>query len=228
MSRRPDTPARSDSELATWLKQSLEKLSQLKPEEVAKKCGVVFLNPHEKKDGGRFIVNLLNKTFTVELASREVVDLITGKQVHDKLAYVIAEYLATGDGTSLSDSWVPMSKTITAQELSTYFQKTVIRPMTRLFGHDSELFEASARALGGKRELLGGRSFSFLFLPKVKLLFQVWAVDKRDLTPPAVNVSHSSNATRYLKPLPLTYACEIMVDWLEKEAKKQSKGRASS
>ena len=94
----------------------------------------------------------------------------------------------------------------------------MIRPLTQLFGYDVEKFERASRMIGGKREKLGGVSFSYLFLPKVKFLFQIWAGDKRSFTQPAINISTSNTARNYLPTLPLVYACESIVNFLEREA----------
>jgi len=213
-------PASSESELRNWVEEAFSRLMKLRHGDVAKKCGVVYLRPKEGSGAGRFIVNLLNKTYTVELSSMQVVDLISGREAGSKLTYVIVEYLVNGDGSSLGSSWIPTSKILTTQELSNYFKKAILRPLIQTFGYNKEGFEEAAKALGGKREKLGGVSFSFLFLPKVKLLCQIWPGDKRGFTQPAANMSNSDTALNYLPKVPLLYACEGLVNFLAREASK--------
>lgn len=213
-------PASSDKELQTWVNEMFNKLTRLRYEEIAKKCDVVYLKPKDKEHGGRFIINLLNRTLTVELSNREVLDLISGKSVGSKLSYVILEYLANGDGSPVSGSWHSLVKGIKNQELANYFSKMVLRPFLQTFGYDREMFEAAARSVGGKRERLGGVSFSFVFLPRIKLLFQLWTGDMKSYTQPAANVSSSSNALNYLSYPAMAYACETLVAMLRKAVEK--------
>jgi len=220
VSRKVGTSSGGQTELAGLVKQLYDQLPSRRYEEMAKRCGVIYLRSRERKEEGRFIVNVLNKTYTVELDTRIVVDLLTGKQVPDQLSYVILEYLLTGDGSPLTDTWTPYTKTLTSQDLASYLQKAVIRPLVKMFGFRLEAYEQVCRALGGRREKLGGHSFSFLMLPKVRLLCQLWTGDKREMTLPEANILHSSSATKYLKPRGLVYAFETLVFFLEREAMK--------
>jgi len=217
---RKEKPASNELELQQWVDSVFNKLMQLRHEDVARRCDVVYLKPKDAEPGGRFIVNLLNRTLTVELSNREVLDLISGKNVGAKLSYVVVEYLARGDGSPISGSWISLTKTIKSQELDNYFKKMVVRPFLQTFGYDRELFEMAARMLGGRREKLGGVSFSFLFLPKIRFLLQLWTGDKKEYTQPAANVSNSSNAFNYLSYPAIVYACETLVNMLKKSVDK--------
>ena len=47
--------------------RAIKELLSRDGEEIAKKCGVIYLPPRSKRGRGRFIVNLLTKTYSVEL-----------------------------------------------------------------------------------------------------------------------------------------------------------------
>ncbi|MEM3031797.1 MAG: hypothetical protein QXK39_02645, partial [Nitrososphaerota archaeon] len=73
--------------------------------------------------------------------------------------------------------------------------------------------------LGGMREKMGGSSFSFSFLPKVRLVFQLWVGSHEDMIQPEASISCNTLALKYLPMVPLIYSCEIIVDFLERESR---------
>ena len=82
-----------DPSLEGEFAKAIRELLRRDGEEVAKRCGVVYLPPRPKKGHGRFIVNLLTKTYSVELDRREIVDLIAGREIRGEIALLIARYL---------------------------------------------------------------------------------------------------------------------------------------
>lgn len=183
-----------------------------------KRCDVVYL-PSSRH--GRYIVNVLNKTFTVELDIGSVVDLTLGKEAGEKLSYILLEYL-TGEGHSSGpENWIPVETILLQPSHKHYYQKAVVRPLERLFGYDKELFEAVARRLMGRREKLGGTAYSFQFLPKVYALVQVWVGNTAEFTKPKINTSFNSGARRFLGETGLVYLFEVMAEFMEKEARKK-------
>lgn len=213
-----ESPALKDSELERLVDESFDMLRKIMHEDAAKRCGVVFLRGSEGTDG-RYIVNVLNKTYTVELGRKAVLDLMSGRPAGGKLSYVLLTYLMAEWGRATSESWHPIQSLLRTQTLTSYFQKSVIRPLTRTFGYDKKLFESCAAALGGNREKMGGSSFSFTFLPKVRFVFQLWSGSYEDLTQPEASVSCNTLATKHLPLVSLIYACEVIVGFLEKESK---------
>jgi len=214
-----ENPALSESELASLVLKSFDKLERMRHEDVAKRCGVIYLRSSESLEG-RYIVNVLNKTYTVEFGQRAVLDLMTGRPAGGKLSYVMLTYLLSDGGPSGTESWHPMQSLLKTPTLSSYFQKSVTRPITKLFGFNSQSFEKCSIALGGVREKkMGGVSFSFTFLPKVRLVFQLWVGDPEDLAQPEASISYNTPAPRFLPTIPLIYACEIIVGFLEKESR---------
>jgi len=207
--------------LEAELNQAFKDLSKRNGEEVSKRCGVIFLPPRKpKRKFGRYIVNLLTKTYSVELESREVVDLISGKQAPAELALVITRYLAYSSGGRHRESWIPYERFPGSKPLIPLFNRNVLRPFARLFGYEPEKYLDVCKRLGGKRERLGGFSFSFLFLPKVKLLTQIWKARREHYIPPAANISFNYSARYYLSARDLLLVGQLMVKILEYEAKK--------
>mgnify|MGYP000464370095 FL=1 len=194
-------------------------LAKCEGEESTKRCGVVFLKGSGKKSYRRFVVNVLNKTYSVELESREVVDLISGKPASKELALVILRYLAYSTGGRASENWLPYEKIQDSRKYLDLFRKNVIRPFIRTFGNNSDKYELACKRIGGKKEKLGGISYSFYFLPRVQLLTQLWR-SREDFSLPAANVSFNSSVRYYLNARDLLLVAKIMVESLENEAKK--------
>lgn len=203
------------------LERAFAELSKKDGEEVSKRCGVIFLPPRKpKRRYGRYIVNILTKTYSVELERKEVVDLISGKQASPELSLVIVRYLGFSVGGKQRDDWIPFERFPGAKPYLSLFDRNVLRPLAQLFGYKSERYVFACRRLGGKKELLGGLSFSFFFLPKVRLLTQVWKARKEDYTPPAANMSFNYSAQHYLSARDLLLVGQLMVKSLEMEARK--------
>ncbi|MEM4268618.1 MAG: DUF3786 domain-containing protein [Candidatus Caldarchaeum sp.] len=210
-------PESSASVIKKHVEEAFSKLLRQDHSSTMKRCDVVYL-PSSRH--GRYIVNVLNKTFTVELDIGSVVDLTLGKEAGEKLSYVLLEYL-TGEGHSASpEGWVSVETVLLQPSHKNYYQKAVVRPLEKLFGYDRELFEAVSRRLMGRREKLGGTAYSFQFLPKVQALVQVWVGNTTEFTKPKINTSFNSGARRFLGETALVYLFEVLADFMEKAARK--------
>ncbi len=199
--KQPDAPPQT---IQNWVKECFDKLLSQDHVATMKRCEVVYLSGRGS-GAGRYIVNVLKKTYTVELDNRKVVDLTTGREAGEKLAYVLLEYLLGEGGAGVQEGWQSI-ETITSQpSYRYYYQKFVVRPLEKLFGYDRESFESVSRSLGGKKEKLGGTAYSFQFLPKVKALVQIWVGDTAEMTKPRINTSFNTGARLFLKEIPLLY-----------------------
>ncbi|RLE81039.1 MAG: hypothetical protein DRJ36_01715, partial [Thermoprotei archaeon] len=167
-----------DPSLEGEFAKAIRELLRRDGEEVAKRCGVVYLPPRPKKGHGRFIVNLLTKTYSVELDKREIVDLIAGREIRGEIALLIARYLCYSSGGGRKEDWIPYDQFPGSKRYRSLFDRYVIRPFARSFGYDPERYKAVCKRLGGKRERLGGLSYSFNFLPRVRILTQLWKAKK--------------------------------------------------
>ncbi|MEM1943323.1 MAG: DUF3786 domain-containing protein [Candidatus Caldarchaeum sp.] len=211
-------PESSDSVIKKHVEEAFTKLLLQDHSATMKRCDVVYL-PSSRH--GRYLVNVLNKTFSVELDIGSVVDLTLGKEAGEKLSYVLLEYL-TGVGHSAGpENWIPVETILLQPSHKHYYQKAVVRPLERLFGYDKELFEAVARRLMGRREKLGGTAYSFQFLPKVNALVQVWVGNTAEFTKPKINTSFNSGARRFLGETGLVYLFEVLAGFMEKEARRK-------
>lgn len=193
-------------------------LKQVNHVTTMKKCDVVYL-PKNQGRPDRYIVNVLNKTFTVEIEQNTIVDLMTGKPAGEKLSYVVLEYLL-GEGGSAAEGWTPIDMITKHSTFLSHYQKTVARPLEKYFGYDRQLFESVSRVLGGRKEKLGGAAYSYTFLPKVKPLIQLWFGDESELRKPRISASFNSAAVKFLKPTPLLFVFELLTDFMVKAAKK--------
>ena len=203
--------------------RAINELLKRDGEEVAKKCGVIYLPPRSKRGRGRFIVNLLTKTYSVELDRQEIVDLIAGREIRGEIALLIARYLCYSSGGGRKEDWIPYDRFPGSKQYRSLFDRYVIRPFARSFGYDPERYKAVCKRLGGKRERLGGLSYSFNFLPRVRILTQLWKAKREDYIPPTANLSFNHSARYYLSVRDLFLAGRIMVELMEAEARKLEK-----
>ncbi|MCS6784713.1 MAG: DUF3786 domain-containing protein [Candidatus Caldarchaeum sp.] len=212
-------PDASPNTISGWVREDFEKIRNLNHVATMKKCEVVYL-PGSQQKPGRYIVNVLHKTYTVELDGEMVVDLMTGKQAGEKLSYVILEYLL-GEGSTGGDSWLPLETILKQPPYLYHYQKYVARTLEKTFGYDKQLFEEISRSIGGKKEKLGGTAYSYTFLPKVRPLIQIWFGDETELRKPSISTSYNAAAQKFLKPTPLLFVFELLTDFMVKAIKKK-------
>jgi len=200
--------------------RSFEDLEKCEMLEASRRCGIVYLGDPEKKGCKRFVVNVLNKTFSVDIDKREVLDLILGKPAPKELSLIIVRYITYSTSGKVTDTWVTYEKIPGAKEYLELFRKLVIRPLVRVFGENPEKYEIVCKRLGGKKERLGGISYSFLFLPKIQLLTQLWKAGREEYSTPMANLSFNSSVKHYLSARDLLIVGKIMVEMMEAELKK--------
>ena len=215
MRRQPAHPTEKE------YKQLFRELLKRDGEEVAKRCGVIYLPPskHGKKKG-RFVINLLVKTYSVELDTNEIIDLIAGKNAPPEIAFLILRYLSSSDGVGRKEDWVPFEEFPKARQYKSHFDRYVIKPFSRIFGYESEKYELVCRRLGGKKERLGGLSYSFTFLPRIRILTQLWKGRREDYVSPTANVMFNYAARHFFTAEDLLLAGRVMISMMEAEAKR--------
>ncbi|PUA34091.1 MAG: hypothetical protein B9J98_01545 [Candidatus Terraquivivens tikiterensis] len=209
-----------DELMVAETKKAFAELSQRNLDDVAKKCSVAYIPSREQGVKGRFIITVFNRTYSVELSEECVVDLLTDKPAPKNVQYIIVKYLITGDGTPLGTGWVNYRDVVGAAPYVKEFEDFVLRRLANRFGNAVEVYEYACKVLGGKKEKLGGVSFSFSVLPRVRILCQLWAAEKQDYVPAVANVSFSMNSDRFLPARELGMVALLLVDMLEKEASK--------
>jgi len=202
-------------------KSSFQKLLKMRGEEVAKRCGVIFLTSSKPgKRRGRYVINLLTRTYSIELDTCEVIDLIAGKEAPHETSFLILRYLSSTGGTGRKDDWTSFEKFPKARLYRSYFERYVIKPVARTFGYNSEKYELVCRRLGGRREKLGGLSYSFNLLPKIKVLTQLWAGRREEYVAPKANLMFNHSAKYFLSAEDLLLAGKIMAAAMTAEARK--------
>ncbi len=202
-------------------KRLFQELVKLDGNQVSRRCGVIFLEP-SKPGGrcGRYIVNLLTRTYSIELDTQEVVDLIAGKSSPPETAYLILRYLSSAGGVGRKEDWTQFTDFPKGRLYKSYFDRYVIRPLARAFGYNSERYESACRRLGGRREKLGGVSYSFNFLPKVRILTQLWAGRSEEYVEPKANLMFNYSARYFLSAEDMLLAGRIMVNAVTSESRK--------
>ena len=215
ISRPPTLPTKEDC------KAVFQELLKKEGEEVAKRCGVIFLPPSKPgKKRGRYVVNLLVKTYSVELDSEEIIDLVAGKEAPSEISFLILRYLSSSAGVGRKEDWVPFDQFPKTKRYKSYFARYVLNPFARTFGYAPKKYELVCKRLGGKKERLGGLSYSFSFLPKVRILTQLWKGKKEDYVAPTTNLMFNYSARHFFSAEDLLLAGRVMVSIMEAEAKK--------
>lgn len=210
----------SDEVLISETKKLFAELLQRNLEDVSKKCSVAYIPPREPNVKGRFIITFFNRTYSLEIAEERVVDLLTEKPAPVAIQYIILKYLVTGDGTPLGTKWVNYKDIAGVTPYIREFEDFVLKRLAKRFGNMVNVYEYACQTLGGKREKLGGVSFSFTMLPRIRVLCQLWAAEKQEYIPAVANISFSANSDRFLPARELGMASMLLVDMLEKEANK--------
>lgn len=215
MSRPPSLPTKEDC------KTVFQELLKVDGEEVAKRCGVIFLPSWKPgKNRGRYVVNLLVKTYSVELDSEEIIDLVAGKEAPSEIAFLILRYLSSSAGVGRKEDWTPFDDFPRAKFYKSYFIRYVLNPFSRVFGYEPEKYELVCRRLGGRKEKLGGLSYSFSFLPKIRILIQLWRGRREDYVAPTANIMFNYSARHFFSAEDLLLAGRVMISIMETEAKK--------
>ncbi|MEM0481817.1 MAG: DUF3786 domain-containing protein [Nitrososphaerota archaeon] len=199
----------------------LAELRQRPPEQVVKLCHVVHLPPREGK-GDRFLVNVLNGSYVLDLSSGVVTDAVTHKSSQPRLAHLLVKYLAKYMGAKPGE-WVPLEKFPNGQSYAGNMMRRVYRPLIEHFGYDPVGFDAACRAIDGEKEKFGGLSYSFNLFPMMRLLLQLWVGDERIYRSPTANIMFSSSYLGIFTAEEAVDSAEYLVSELVKAKKKGSK-----
>ncbi len=210
----------SDDFMIAETKRTFAELSQRNLEDIARKCAVAYIPPREPSVKGRFIITVFNRTYSVEISEERIVDLLTDKPASIDIHYIVIKYLITGDGTPLGTRWINYRDIVGAAPYVKEFEELVLRRLVKRFGNVVDAYEYACKILNGKKEKLGGVSFSFLILPRVRILCQLWAAERQEYMPAVANVSFSMYSDRFLPARELGMAALLLVDMLEKGASK--------
>lgn len=179
-------------------------------ESIVKSCRVVYLPPKEGK-GRRFLIYLLNGSYSLDIDRQEVLDLSSEKPAGNNITRLVLKYLAFCESPPKKEEWVLLDRFQGGAQAMGEMNRRAVRPLLEVFGHDAAGFDAACRAIGGRREKLGGVSYSFEFFPKFRILIQLWAADPSSYRKPTTNFMFGSSATRLFTGSDIADASEIMV-----------------
>lgn len=192
------------------LQELLSHLRVLDPKEVSRKCEVAYLPPKEGK-GPRYLINVLDLTYCFHLNDGTAEEVVRNEAAERELSVVMAKYLINQVHVEFEKGWVGIERFANVQPYHGEYVRRVLRPLSEAFGSRSELFVQSAFATGGRRERLGGISFSFKFFPKLLALVQLWPSDESGLRRAEVSVKLSPHAVRYLDGKEAVTVSEFLV-----------------
>lgn len=194
-------------------------LAERQPEEVSKRCKVVFI-PRREERGERYLVNLLNESYSVDLKKYEVREVVTEDLAEEKLTRLILKYLLMWSPTRKEWKWLSLSKSLKDTELISRLDRYVLRPLLQNFGYDPISFEGVCRSMGGTREKMGGISYSFDFFPDMRGGVQLWAGESYGYKLPSANVLFDDRALELYTRSELVDAAEVLVKVILKNKKK--------
>ncbi|MEM3669717.1 MAG: DUF3786 domain-containing protein [Nitrososphaerota archaeon] len=188
----------------------LNKVRERPVEEIVKSCQVVYLPAREGKPE-RFLINLLTKSYSLNLSSGEAIDVVAEKIVDEKITRLILKYLTYPGRVKGKTGWLGIDRMPGGQQLTGDMHKRAYRPLIENFGYEPQLFETACKLLDGTKEKLGGISFSFSFFPQFKILVQLWPGDRKTYTTPVTNMMFSDNIIETFNAKDLVDASEILV-----------------
>jgi len=179
-------------------------------ERVIKSCNVAYLPPKGEK-GRRFLVYLLNGSYSLDIDKREVIDLNSEEPADSKTARLIAKYIALCESPPKKEEWVLIDRFQGGAQIGGEMSRRAIRPLLDAFGYDAAGFESACRIIGGKKEKLGGVSYSFEFFPRFRILIQLWPAELSSYREPTANFMFGSSATKFFTASDIVDASEIIV-----------------
>ncbi|MDT7859568.1 MAG: DUF3786 domain-containing protein [Candidatus Calditenuis sp.] len=188
----------------------LSYLKTLDPKEVSRKCEVAYLPPKEEK-GPRYLVNVLDLTYCFHLSDGTAEEVVKKEPADPSFSAVIAKYLANQVRYEPQKGWVGIEKFVNAQAYHSEYVRKVLRPMIEAFGTKADLFIQSAVTTGGRKEKLGGISFSFKFFPRLLTLVQLWPSSDTVLGRAEVSIKFSPHAVQYLEGRDAMTIAEFLV-----------------
>lgn len=192
------------------VEELLRKIKERSIEQIVKSCQVVYLPAREGKRE-RFLVNLLTKSYSIDLTTGEAIDVIAEKKVDEKTTRLILKYLSFQVPKKGKIGWLGIDRFLGGQQVIGELNRKAYRPLIENFGYEPQLFETTCKLLDGKKEKLGGLSFSFLFFPQFKILLQLWPGYRKTYTSPAINLMFSETFIDTFNARDLVDASEILV-----------------
>ncbi|NLZ38378.1 MAG: DUF3786 domain-containing protein [Firmicutes bacterium] len=172
------------------LETAREKLKVGDPVRMANNSGCEYEN-------NRFKVICLNHTFSISFPEGRVTYQESELQPAMPLQLIMLNYLSRADGTPLTYNFITYRDLDGGTAFYDAFFRTAIKPISDHFGMNPELLIKAAQAFGGVPfPHSTGTAVLIYLLPRVPLLYQLWAGD--DEIPAQANILFDRTANHYL------------------------------
>jgi len=150
-------------------------LRQVDPFELA----LLVRGEYSAKEPGRgeLHLELWGREVTVSFPALVACDT-NGKELNPALQALLIYHFHTTDGTPVAERYIAFSELQDGRFYAQAFQSYTGDELRRAFDDERHRFELSAQKMGGHPYHLGDSSFTFDFLPRVKLLAVFWRGDE--------------------------------------------------
>ncbi|HZK25446.1 MAG TPA: DUF3786 domain-containing protein [Oscillospiraceae bacterium] len=194
-----------------------ERFAANQPEKMAELSGCIY-----NHQCSYFTVCCLNHPFTITYPLGLVTYKDSDLQPPFALQLIMINYLARADGIPLAYNYIPYRHLEGGQTYYGAFVKTAIEPLSKVFGQQPELLQTAAQPFGGVPLTgISGNAVLIYLLPRVPLLFQIWAGDEEDGLPAQANILFDSTANHYLHTEDLG-ACDLVSRLIMAQVKNSS------
>lgn len=172
-------------------------LAGISPYVVASQSGANF-------DGEKFVIPLLQRTFSIYFPDVKVEELGSNTPPSRWVEVLLMHYLLHADGTPISGMWITYRHLPDALLFEQRFNGMAIRPLIESFGSDADGFRHAALSIGGKpMTRTGDVAFRFLALPKIPMGCILYLGDEEVSS--SVNMLFDAVAPHYLPTEDLSY-----------------------
>ena len=186
--------------LAKRINELKSKISSIDPYLLAERTGTIFT---ETPDGGRFHFQFWWRQVSMEYPGLIPFDSASGSAYGAAQQALVLYYFLTADGEPIENRWISFSELPEGRFYTQAFHSYTGQEIAKVYGHDQELFEKAAVAVGGERIDFADSASAFTILPRVKLAAALWLGDED--FPASAQILFNAAAHHYLP----TDACAI-------------------
>lgn len=214
MTVRQDPEKKNAHLLAERIAELKSEISMIDPYLLAERTGTIFT---ETPEGSRFHFQFWWRQVSMDYPGLILFDSASGKAPGAAQQALVLYYYRTADGTEIDNRWISFSELPEGRFYTQAFHSYTGQEIAKVYGHDQELFEKAAVAVGGERIDFADSASAFTILPRVKLAAALWLGDED--FPASAQILFNAAAHHYLP----TDACAIAGSMLTRlliEAKK--------
>ena len=172
-------------------------MAGIRPYVVASESGASF-------DGGKFIIPLFHRTFSIQFPEVKVEEVESDTPPPRWIEVLLMHYLLHADGTPMSAMWITYRHLPDALLFEQRFTSMAMQPLVDRFGNDAEAFRHAALSIGGRpMTRTGDAAFRFLALPKIPMGCILYLGDEEVSS--SLNILFDAVAPHYLPTEDLSY-----------------------